>query len=214
MVLKALMINQDMVEKPYRCVLLIAREHGLETARHMLKLGRFQILSIFTHRLNPKSYDPKKKERDDFRRFTELAEVNRIPLITIDSKSEQIKLEDFCSKTDYDFLISISWRYLISSNVFKKARIGAINLHRGDLPKYAGAEPIKKAIENKENEIVICAHRITENYDEGEVLCKARYPIKYDEQVSLLENVERLKREITPCFPQLTIKSLDILTRI
>ena len=114
----------------------------------------------------------KKKKRIDYDAFVKLTTSHNIPLLTVDSKSELSKLDNFCSAIEYDFLISISWRYLISPNVFMKSNIGSINIHRGDLPKYAGIEPIRRALENNENEIAICSHNITENYDEGKVLCK------------------------------------------
>ena len=73
--------------------------------------------------------------------MTSLTTSNNIQLVTIDHKSELSKLENFCTQVEYDFLISISWRYLISPTIFNKAKLGAINIHRGDLPKYAGMEP-------------------------------------------------------------------------
>jgi len=195
----------------HRCVLLIARNHGLETLKVLLDNKKFEVLVVFTHELNPKSYDPQQKQRIDFDDFVQVTSANNIPLITIDKKAELFKLEDFCLKSEYDFLISISWRFLINPAVFKKANIGSINLHRGDLPKYAGIEPIRRALQNNEKEIVVCSHHITENYDEGEVLCKVMHQANYNTQKTLLENVERLKEEITPYFPQLTIKSLEML---
>ena len=60
------------------------------------------------------------------------------------------KLEKFVKNNEFDFLISVSWRYLISPQVFEKAKIGSFNIHRGDLPKYAGVEPIKRALNNNE----------------------------------------------------------------
>lgn len=198
----------------YQCILLIAREHGLETLKTLLETKQFKILIIFTHKLNPKSHDPQRNQRSDYKEFVTLSKSNNIQLISIDDKSEQEKLENFCKNTEYDFLISVSWRYHISSNIFKKAKIGAINLHRGDLPKYAGVEPIRRSLENKEREIAVCSHLITENYDEGKVLCKVKHPVNYNEKKTLLENVERLKKEITPYFPQLTIKSLETLIKI
>lgn len=197
----------------YTCIVLFARKHGLETLETLIRLEKFKISAIFTHRFNPRSYDPQRNERSDFKEFVKISQSNNIPLFSVDSKSEQSKLENFCTAIDYDFLISISWRYLIPPGVFRKARIGSINLHRGDLPKYAGIEPIKRALENDEKEISVCAHRITENYDAGEIICKATHPTNFNSSMTLAENVERLKEEITPYFPQLTIKSLETLLK-
>ena len=195
----------------YKCLVLAARNHGLETIKQLSDSDIFQIIAIFTHKFNPKSYDPQQKERKDFKDFKDFANNKNIPFYSIDKPTEKINLEKYSFDADYDFLISISWRYLISPQVFNKAKYGAINLHRGDLPKYAGVEPIKHALTNHEKNLVISCHYITKNFDEGKVICKTSHPINYDSTRSFTENVERLKNEITQYFPKLTIKSLKFL---
>jgi len=197
----------------YRCITLIARNHGIEALKCLLSNSQYKIIAVFTHKLNPLSYDPERKIRSDFHEFENLTKLHKIPLFTIEQKNDLIKLENFAQNNDYDFLISISWRYLISPSVFKKAKIGSFNIHRGDLPKYAGVEPIKNALSNHEKEIAICSHNITENFDEGEIFCKIIHPSNYNEANTLDENVERLKQEIIPHFSSLTIRSLELLLK-
>ena len=201
----------DIESKQYACLVLAGRNHGLETLKKINEITNYNIIAIFTHKLNPKSIDIKQKERDDFSDYEKFAEINSIPLYTIDKSNEKFILDDFALQYNYDFLISVSWRYLISPQVFLKANIGSINIHRGDLPKYAGAEPIKRALENSEKFIHISCHNISKNFDEGEVIFESTHPTNYDVSLSLDDNVERLKKEITPYFPQLTIKSLEFL---
>ena len=201
----------NITSKKFTCLVLAGRNHGLETLKNLNELSDYNIISIFTHKFNPKSLDIQQKERDDFSDYEKFAEINSIPLYTIDKSNEKFILDDFALQYNYDFLISVSWRYLISPQVFLKANIGSINIHRGDLPKYAGAEPIKRALENSEKFIHISCHNISTNFDEGEVIFESTHPTNYDISLSLDDNVERLKREITPYFPQLTIKSLEFL---
>lgn len=196
----------------YKCLALVARNHGYATIKHLLENeSNYEIITIFTHKLNPKVYDPQQKTRDDFKNFEDLSKKYHIPLLTVDSKEEKSKVEDFGQSHDFDFLLSISWRYIISPSIFKKAKIGAINIHRGELPEYAGIEPIKKALQNNEKEIVVSSHIIEEKIDSGEVLCQKTHPSNYVNSVTLNENVEMLKKEITPYFPELTVKSFRIL---
>ena len=198
-------------KNPIRCIGLVAREHGLTTLKELQSNNNYNIIAIFTHKLNPKSYDAEQKIRDDFLDFQLFAKKNNIPFYTIDSLDEKKLVKEFVVENDFEFLISISWRYLIPPNVFEKARFGAINLHRGDLPKYAGIEPIKRALENNEKQISVCCHHITKNYDEGEVIFKCNHDSNYDRRMSLEENVIRLKKEITKYFPELTINTLKHL---
>jgi len=194
-----------------RCVTLLAREHGLASLKELQLSGDFEIVAIFTHKFNPKSYDPEQKIRDDFSDFKLFAKENHIPLFTIDSKDEKKVLEKYASENDFEFLISISWRYLIPPEIFEKAKYGSINLHRGDLPKYAGIEPIKRALMNYEKKIAICSHHVSENFDEGKVLFKYFHNVNYQKNMSLEQNIDRLKSEITVYFPKLTIKTLRYL---
>jgi methionyl-tRNA formyltransferase len=196
----------------YNCLALLARNHGLEVLSYLAaNTSLYNVVAVFTHRLNPKSQDPLQGERKDYVDFLKIAQDAGMPVYTIDSKADKIRLEEFAKNNEYDFLVSVSWRHLIPPSVFQKARLGAINIHRGDLPKYAGAEPIKKALQNGEKEIYICSHHITENYDEGKVICKASHPVNYDASKTLEENVVRLKKEISPHFTQLLIESFSIL---
>ncbi len=202
---------KNYISKKYNCLFLAGRSHGLESLKKLNELSEFNIIAIFTHKLNPKSYDIKQKERNDFSNYLKFAKTNDIPLHTIDKSDEKYLLDDFALSSNYDFLISVSWRYLISSAVFSKSNIGSINLHRGDLPKYAGVEPIKRALQNSEKFIYISCHNISKNFDEGKVIFKSKHPTNYDKTKSIDKNVERLKKEIIDYFPQLTIKSLKFL---
>jgi len=202
-----------MENEKFTCVLLVARKHGLETIKKLISLSNYKINGIFTHRLNPKVYDSKRNQRQDYIEFEKISTDNKIPFFTIDNSDEKFKLNEFVDNNEFDFLISVSWRYIISPKIFKKAKFGSINLHRGDLPKYAGIEPIRKAIENGEKEIVISCHHISEEIDAGEIIFKKTHPSNINQNLSLENNVERLKDEITQYFPELTIKSLEFIIR-
>jgi methionyl-tRNA formyltransferase len=197
--------------KPYTCVGLLAREHGLAALNELVKCPDYKVLAVFTHKNNPKAYDVEQRERADFREFNRIAAEKGIPLYSIDRKLDNQLLTEFTKANNFDLLLSISWRYLVSKEVLEKANIGAVNIHRGDLPKYAGAEPIRRALENKEEQIAICAHQMTEEIDAGKLLCKATHPVNYLQSQTLEENVERLKKDITPHFPKLAFQAFEKL---
>ena len=121
----------------------LSRPHGFNVLSTIGKLDGFKILKIYTHKFNPKSQDPNRNIRDDFELFVNKCKELSIPLETIDSKDSIIKN---CPECDY--IIEVSWRYIIPSNIVKKSRIGTFGIHRGKLPEYGGAEPIKQAMKN------------------------------------------------------------------
>ena len=111
----------------YTCFALVARDHGLTTLKHLVENeSDYEITCIFTHKFNPLVYDPEKKVRSDFQDFKNFAKKYDIPFFTVDSRDEKYKVETFAQTINFDFLLSISWRYIIPSSVFSKAKIGSI----------------------------------------------------------------------------------------
>lgn len=176
-------------------VVFLSRAHGYNALCGMIEESNYKILKVFTHKLKPKSEDPDRTEREDYHLFVEKCKENKIPCEAIDSKSQSIT-----EIPDCDFIVEISWRYLISKNIVKKASILAFGVHRGKLPEYAGAEPIKQALNNNEKEVVLSAHHLDEEIDAGGVIDAISHPVNYNKSKSFEENIQRLREEITPLF--------------
>ena len=201
-----------MHKNKYKIACFVARNHGLAALQTLLEDDEFIVDCIFTHRLNPKSVDPNRGEREEFREFQAIANQQSIKLVTVDSKSERSKMDKYLEETkNLDLIASISWKYLIPENVIKHPTIGGVNLHRGKLPDYKGLYPIYQALERDEAEIQITSHEMTEVIDDGEILSIVSHPANYDKYKSLDENVNRLKEEITCLFGPLLLSSLHKL---
>lgn len=185
-----------------------AREHGLNGLQALLQSDNYKVLALFTHRLKPLSEDPERSEREEYSQYIALTQKHHIPLYSIDSKKEESEIEKILSSLDFDYIASISWRRLIPSNILAMAKKGCINLHRGKLPNYPGAEPIKQALINRDKEITITAHVMTEVIDGGRTVAFYRHPVNYQENKTMEENIDRLKKEITPFFGPLLLESL------
>lgn len=198
-----------MTNVKYKVLAFLARQHGFNGLQHLLKDPRFEVIAVVTHKRNPKSEDPERQEREDFRLFQNLTNENGTPLHFVDTKKEALALGEKISTWDFDLIASISWRRLIPEEQLVQAKIGGVNLHRGKLPQYAGAEPIKQALLNKEKEIVIDGHILDKEIDTGKVLAQYSHPVSYREDDSLEENICRLKKEITPHFGPLLIRSIE-----
>lgn len=186
----------------YRVAALVAREHGLNGLEALINSEDYECVLIATHRLLPVT----REERSDYSAFVQLAERHGIPIKPVDTRGENAELGEMLQELKPDCLAAISWRRFIPREMREYARFGGVNLHRGKLPDYAGAEPVRRALEKGENSIVIAAHVIEEEIDGGEVLAEANYRIRE-------RNVEAIKSEITPLFGPLLIKSLDLLVQ-
>ena len=166
-----------------------------------------KILKVYTHSLNPKSQDPKRSLRIDYHLFKEICAKHDIPLVAIDSKKEKIQDVPHC-----DFIVEVSWRYLLLSEITKKAKIIAFGIHRGKLPEYTGAEPIKQALLQNEKEIFLSAHHLDQSIDTGKTITRMSHPVNYDSSFSIDENIQRLRDEITPLFSKIMFKTFKIIS--
>lgn len=196
----------------YRVVAFFAREHGLSGLRALLAESKYELVCLFTHRFKPKGEDPMRGERSEFIDYKILAEEYRIPIYSVDRKEDQQMVGSILEKISFDFIVSISWRLLIPKAYLDLAKIGSVNVHRGLLPNYPGAEPIKQALLHGDNQITITAHEMVEEIDAGKPLAFCHHLVNYDQNHTLEENISRLKNEITSHFGPLLIKALNTIT--
>lgn len=202
------------MKKQHRCVGFLAREHGLNGLNSLINSDIYNPVCVFTHKLKPKSQDANRSVREDYSEYEALCKNNNIPLYSIDSKKEAIKINEILmGLKEFDFITSISWRRLIPANQLIMPKISGVNLHRGKLPDYAGAEPIKQALNNGDDFIYITSHMLAEEIDCGETIATYKHPVNYNNNEPIYENIERLKREITPHFGPLLIKSLSLMVK-
>jgi len=184
----------------------LSRPHGYNVLTSIIDNPDLKLLKVFTHKLKPKSEDPNRSIRTDYDFFLKLCQENNIIIESVDSKESANDL----LVPDCDYIVEVSWRYLILQNIVKKARIVAFGIHRGKLPEYAGREPIKQAIKNGENEIILSAHYLDPVIDGGDVISTKSYKISYNTSITTEENIKQIREAITPLFSEL---SLDIFKK-
>ena len=184
----------------------LSRPHGYDALSAIVKSQNYKIIKLYTHKLNPRSQDPQRSIRADYESFVKKCADNSIPLASIDSINDEII--DF---PDCDYILEISWRYMIPKNVINKARIASFGIHRGKLPDFAGAEPIKQAILNGEKKIVLSAHYLEKDIDVGDVISVIEFPVNYNDEKDLDVNIQTIRDEITPLFSKLVFQTLNIL---
>ena len=186
----------------------LSRPHGYDALSAIAKSQNYKIIKLYTHKLNPKSQDPQRSIRTDYELFVKKCADNSIPLISIDTVSDEIT--DF---PDCDYILEISWRYKIPNNIINKARIAAFGIHRGKLPDFAGAEPIKQALLNGEKKIILSAHYLEKDIDAGNIISTIEFPVNYNGDKNLDVNIQTIRDKITPLFSKLVFQTLNILEK-
>lgn len=111
--------------------------------------------------------------------------------------------ENFIS-VDYDIAISVQYDRKITQldNVY--------NLHTGLLPRYGGCDILYHTKENGEKEQGLTFHKITEEFDYGQIISKITYPVlKEDRVVDLYHKM----CTIAPGFVNSCLSLLEVSTQ-
>jgi methionyl-tRNA formyltransferase len=187
-----------------RAVGLVAREAGLATlTRSLLVHPGLEVVCIAAHRRLPRSEDPQRGERPEWAAMTSACASADVELVAADSLALAKDLDFLDGRGPIDIVCAVSWRYLLTPKALARPRLGAINLHRGALPEFAGAEPVRRAIEAGRIDAVITAHLMVEEVDAGPVLGSVHLPMSRDGSVAPTEHAEVVKQRLVPLYPAL-----------
>lgn len=106
---------------------------------------------------------------------------------------------------DCDFLLCVHGRKIIPKEIFEKPRIAALNVHPY-LYAYNGADPIGRAINDRNWRASVGCHHITEEIDKGEVVTELFT------DVTPSTNRCEIYNQLYPLYSQVIIESLNKLS--
>ncbi|MCB1196576.1 hypothetical protein KDK77_10365 [bacterium] len=192
-----------------KVVCLAAREPGIALLEYLIAHPSFAVQGIFTHSLLPSSEDPLRGQRPLFTAYQRIAQKHSIPLFIIDYVKDAKTMYRIDSIPEYDYLISLNWKFLVPAHILGKSRIADINLHRGKLPEYKGLEPIKRMLCDGLDYVTITTHIMDEEYDSGTILHEYNHLAHIKENETLEEAISRLKKELVPHYPQCAIHAIN-----
>lgn len=121
------------------------------------------------------------------------------------------KLGNKISLIKPDLIIIASFPWLISQNTIGLSKLGIINVHAGELPKYRGYHPINWAIIRDEPRIGVTVHYVDAGMDSGNILAQKTIPIKNN------DTVITLRRKLTTIGARLlvnVVKKIDQKSKI
>lgn len=97
---------------------------------------------------------------------------------------------DLWDSTPVDLMLAVSWRYMIPSQVYKGARLGAYVMHDSLLPAYRGFSPTVWAMINGEDYTGVTLLEMADDFDAGDIIDQTRVAIGPDDTIAaLLERV-------------------------
>jgi len=126
------------------------------------------------------------KTSSDFKMFAEKIGSNFIHNPKINVKD----LKKFCNESNsFDLAVSINYTGIITQDVIDLFRLGILNMHAGDLPRYKGNAVVAWAIINYEKKIVNCIHKMEgSELDSGDIIVKETLNINVDTKISEIFN--------------------------
>src|SRR3990167_4897391 len=78
---------------------------------------------------------------------------------------------------DFDFLLSVSYPHRIDLAVYSQAKVAAINLHSGALPKQRGYHPLNWALIWGDKIGGVTLHKTAESIDSGDIIIQYQFEI-------------------------------------
>ncbi len=144
-------------------VAIIGRSEILFSTVELFLKNNFEVPIIITSKEAPEY----KKTSKDFKNLAKKIKARFIYTNNIEKYVNEIK------KAKCEIGISLNYTNKISQNVIDKFKLGILNAHGGDLPKYRGNACQAWAILNGEKKIGLCIHSMLGNQlDAGNIISR------------------------------------------
>lgn len=179
-------------------VAIIGRTQILyETTLKLLESGH-QVCGIITAKATP---EYSRNEKD----FKNLAEKLNVPYFQTNNLNKP-EIEEFCKGLDIG--VSINWVSVIKQNHIDLFRLGILNSHLGDLPRYRGNACSNWAIINNEDKIVNSIHFMEGGQlDCGRIICQETF---YLNETNSISDVYKWAEKLTPILFHKALELLEI----
>lgn len=156
-------------------VILCATDRGIQFAQHVFKIGAGHDFTVFSFPETP--WEP--KYFDDLRQLVD-GHGHRFHQAR---NVAHPKWKAFWSDP-VDLLLMVSWRYLVPSSIYRRARLGAYVFHDSLLPKYRGFAPTVWAMINGESETGVTLFEVTDEVDAGDIVDQRAVAIGFTDRIA------------------------------
>lgn len=192
----------------FRIVFMGTPEFGGIVLEEIIKNG-YNVIGVFSQPDKPKGRGRKVEPTY----VKSIALKYGIPVFQPKSVSKGEGFETLV-KLNPNIIITAAFGKILRKNVLEYPEKGCWNVHASLLPKYRGAAPIQRAIENGEKETGITIYKMAEALDAGDIAIQKAIPIEINDNLGAVYNklVELAKEiiiEFLEKFDSLTLVSQD-----
>lgn len=182
-----------------RIVVCCATNRGLRFLEHLCKLAPESELVVVSFR--EVAWEPPFCDR--IRDFTVSVGGQFFEARTLTTST----LQPFWDSTPIDLLLAVSWRYMIPSALYRRARLGAFVFHDSLLPEYRGFSPTVWAMINGEKQTGVTLIHMAEAVDAGDIVDQQSVPISVSED----ETIATVLNRVTHAYLELLDRNLPQL---
>jgi phosphoribosylglycinamide formyltransferase-1 len=118
--------------------------------------------------------------------------------------NDEVYFSELLKRYEADLIVLAGFLWLIPAYLVKKYNNRIINIHPALLPKYGGkgmyGHHVHEAVmAAKENEHGITIHFVNEQYDEGNIIFQAKFPIQQSDTINdVSKNISKLEMQYYP----------------
>ena len=161
------------MKKKHRLIFFGSPDFALPPLK-TLYLGGYEIVGVYTQ-------EPKKKSRGmkELKTPVHLWAENQLLPVYFPSKLDKQSLEEFESLKP-EVAILFAYGKIIPPEWLNVPIFGFINIHASLLPRWRGAAPVQRAIENNDKKSGITIMKMNEGLDEGPIIASQEIAISSD----------------------------------
>ncbi|HOP34654.1 MAG TPA: methionyl-tRNA formyltransferase [Defluviitoga tunisiensis] len=192
----------------FRIVFMGTPEFGGIVLEEIIKNG-YNVIGVFSQPDKPKGRGRKVEPTY----VKSIALKYGIPVFQPKSVSKGEGFETLV-KLNPNIIITAAFGKILRKNVLEYPEKGCWNVHASLLPKYRGAAPIQRAIENGEKETGITIYKMAEALDAGDIAIQKAIPIDINDNLGAVYNklvvlAKEIIIEFLEKFDSLTLVSQD-----
>ncbi len=143
-----------------------------------------------------------------------VADKYQIPINTPKTLKNQSEV-DILNDLEVDVIVVAAYGLIIPRSILNVCKLGCINVHPSDLPRWRGAAPIQRSMMACDTETAICIMQLDEGVDTGPIFAKKHLKIDVNKNIHqltedyaqigaemLLETLEGLENGLAKAVPQ------------
>ncbi|MHA1574849.1 MAG: methionyl-tRNA formyltransferase [Alphaproteobacteria bacterium] len=145
---------------------------------------KHEIVAVYTQPPRPKGRGQKLQKSPVHIKAEELG----ISVFTPKNFKEENDIKTF-QNHNADFAVVVAYGLILPPAIFEAPKINTVNIHASLLPRWRGADPIRRAIMAGDSETGICIMKVEKGLDTGEIYLEESVPIIPDDIAENLHDI-------------------------